>query len=454
MNKWMDKFSDTLQPIAMKIGNQKFLIALRNAFVGTMPVIMTGSIAILLNAFFVDFPMQFGFEWITPYFQWLVNINNLIFGASIAIVSLIFIFSLGVNVAKIYKVDELSSGIVSFAAFIITITKQVTQTITLNNTAGVNLTELFADTGVAIDGNDIMVQIGNVIPGGYIDTKGYFTAIIIGFVASIIFSKLMLKNWTIKLPDSVPPAIATPFLSIIPGFVALYVVGIFTYVFNLVTDSNMIDWIYKVLQAPLLGLSQNLISILVIAVLVQLFWFFGLHGGNVMAPIMEGTFGVALLANLEAYQAGEAIPYIWTTATYGAFIFNGTIGLIIAIFLVSKNPHYREVAKLGLAPALFNIGEPVTYGLPVVLNPIMFIPRLLTPFLTTILTYFATTTGLVSPVTQNVAWVMPPILYPFFATAFDWRALVLGAINIAIVTIVYIPFVKMANDSEIAEASL
>src|SRR5699024_8993635 len=325
MNKWMDKFSDTLQPIAIKIGNQKFLIALRNAFVGTMPVIMTGSIAILLNAFFVDFPMQFGFEWITPYFQWLVNINNLIFGASIAIVSLIFIFSLGVNVAKIYKVDELSSGIVSFAAFIITITKQVTQTITLNNTAGVNLTELFADTGVAIDGNDIMVQIGNVIPGGYIDTKGYFTAIIIGFVASIIFSKLMLKNWTIKLPDSVPPAIATPFLSIIPGFVALYVVGIFTYVFNLVTDSNMIDWIYKVLQAPLLGLSQNLISILVIAVLVQLFWFFGLHGGNVMAPIMEGTFGVALLANLEAYKAGEAIPYIWTTATYGAFIFNGTI---------------------------------------------------------------------------------------------------------------------------------
>src|SRR5699024_3866166 len=136
--------------------------------------------------------------------------------------------------------------------------------------------------------------------------------------------------------------------------------------------------------------------------------------------------------------------------TYSAFIFNGTLGLIFASFLVSKNDHYKQVAKLGLAPALFNIGEPVTYGLPVVLNPIMFIPRLLTPALTTLLTYFATTTGLVSPVTQNVTWVMPPVLYPFFATGFDWKALILGVVNLIIVTIVYIPFVKMANSEDIS----
>ena len=450
----MDKVSNTLQPIAMKIANQKFLVALRNAFIGTMPVVMAGSIAVLLNAFLVDFPMEFGFEGITGYFQWLIDINNLVFGASISVISLLFIFSLGVNIARVYEVDELSSGLVAFSAFLITINNSVTNTYALNNPTGENIAALFEGTGIEVAGNEILVTIANTIPGSHINTQGYFAAMVVGFVASIIFAKLMLRDLTIKLPDSVPPAISKPFLSIIPGLVSLYIVGGLTYVFNMITESNLVDWVYEVLQTPLLGLSQNLFSILLVGILIQLFWFFGLHGGNVMAPIMESTFGVALLANVDAYQSGQEIPYLWTSVTYNAFRFNGTVGLIIAIFLVSKNEHYRQVAKLGLAPALFNIGEPVTYGLPVVLNPIMFIPRLLTPTLTMLLTYFMTSIGWVSPVTQNVTWVMPPILYPFFATGFDWRALVLGIVNIAIVTITYIPFVKMANNQAIAEATI
>jgi len=419
-----------------------------------MPVVMAGSIAVLLNAFLVDLPLEFGAEWITGYFQWLVVINNLVFGASIAVIPLLFIFSLGVNITRVYDTDELSSGLVSFSAFLITINNYATGVFSLNNEAGIDLNELFEGTGIALKGNNILVTVSETIPGGHINTQGYFTAMVVGFIASIIFCKLMLRDWTIKLPESVPPAIAKPFLSIVPGLVSLYLVSILTYIFNMITDLNLVDWIYEVLQTPLLGLSQNIISVLIVAVLIQTFWFFGLHGGNVMAPIMESTFGVALLANVEAFQAGESIPYLWTSVTFNAFTFNGTVDLIIAIFLVSKNDHYRQVAKLGIAPALFNIGEPVTYGLPVVLNPIMFIPRLLTPVLTILVTYFSTAIGLVAPVTQNVTWVMPPILFPFFATGFDWRAIVLGVINIAIVTIVYIPFVKMANDEEIAQSEI
>lgn len=176
----------------------------------------------------------------------------------------------------------------------------------------------------------------------------------------------MQKKWTIKLPNSVPPAIAVPFTSIIPAFIAMYIVAIITYAFNLMTGQLIIDWIYDVLQTPLLGLSQNPLSIIMVAFLTQLFWFFGIHGGNVMAPIMEGVFGVALLANLEAYQLGKDIPYLWTSVSYGAFVWYATLGLLIAIFWQSRNKHYREVAKLGIAPVLFNIGEPVMYGLPTV----------------------------------------------------------------------------------------
>lgn len=450
MNKLMEMIEKYLLPIAAKISNQKLLVALRDSFIGTMPVVMTGSIALLLNAFLVDVPGQFGNTSIPQTFSWFVDVNNLIFRGSLAIVSLLFIFSLGVNVAKIYNTDTLSSGIVALSAFIIAISNSITKTIQLPNADGQALSELFKGIkDISVEGNNLSFTVSGIIPGSQINSNGYFTAIIIGFVACIIFSKLMNKNWTIKLPDSVPPAIAKPFMSIIPGFIALYTVSIFVYGFNKITGQLLIDWIYKVLQTPLLGLSQSFFAVVFIAFLTQLFWFFGIHGGNVMAPIMEGLFGVTLLANMEAFQNNQPIPYLWTSVSYGAFVWYGTLGLLIVIFWKSRNSHYKEVAKLGIAPVLFNIGEPVMFGLPTVMNPLLFIPFLLSPTLMATVSYLATSLGWVAPVTQNVTWVMPPVLYGFFATGFDWRAIVLSLVNLAISILVYLPFVKMADKEEL-----
>ena len=321
----------------------------------------------------------------------------------------------------------------------------------MKNSKRIDLSTLFSGLdGIKVTGHKLNVTISGVLPGTQINSNGYFTAIIIGFLSAIIFCKLMKKNWTIKLPDTVPPAIAKPFLSIIPALVSLYVVAIFTFAFSEMTNSLIIDWIYKVLQTPLLGLSQSFFVVILIAVLTQFFWFFGIHGGNVMAPIMEGVFGVALLANLEAYQKHEAIPYLWTSVSYGSFVWYATLGLLLAIFLISQNDHYKEVAKLGIVPALFNIGEPVMYGLPTVLNPILFIPFLLCPAVMSGVAYLATYLGLVAPVTQNVTWVMPPVLYGLFSTGFDWRALILSVINLGLAVLIYLPFVKMANKEYIS----
>lgn len=455
MDNLLNKMQEKLLPIATKISNQKFLIALRDSFIGTMPVIMAGSIAILINAFLVDLPMEFGLTGITDAFQWLIRMNDLVFSGSLAVVSLLFVFTLGVNVAKIYNTDKLSSGLVSFAAFIISIGNSTTTSYSLENITDTNISDALANVeGLAVEGDSLIASVGGVIPGGYINASGYFTAILIGFLASIIFSKLMLKDWTIKLPESVPPAIALPFMSIIPGLVALYSVAGLSYVFDLLTGELISDWIYTVLQTPLLGMSQNYFAVVFVAFLTQLFWFFGLHGGNVMAPIMSGVFEVAQFANMDAYQAGEEIPYLWTSGSYGSFVWYATLGLLIAIFWQSKNSHYRQVAKLGVGPVMFNIGEPVMYGLPTVLNPIMFIPFLLSPIVLSTVAYFATSFGLVAPVTQNITWVMPPVLYGFFSTAFDWRSIVLSLVNLALATFIYLPFVRMANKEEIQEVEL
>ncbi|OTO05299.1 PTS sugar transporter subunit IIC [Enterococcus sp. 5B3_DIV0040] len=448
--KIMDTIQSKILPMATKIGNQRFLVALRDSFIGTMPIVMTGSIALLINAFLVDIPDQFNLQKITSVFQWLVDINNLVFKGSISIVSLLFIYCLGVNIAKIYKTDTLSSGLVALSSFIISIGNSMTSTYNLSNNDNIDLTTLFTGVeGIKVTGSSLNVTISGLLPGTQINSNGYFTAIIIGFLSSIIFCKLMNKNWTIKLPDTVPPAIAKPFLSIIPALVSLYIVAIFTFSFTKITDLLIIDWIYKVLQTPMLGLSQSFLAVVLVAILTQFFWFFGIHGGNVMAPIMEGVFGVALLANLEAYQNNETIPYVWTSVSYGSFVWYATLGLLIAIFWVSKNSHYKEVAKLGIMPVLFNIGEPVMYGLPTVLNPILFIPFLLCPAVMSSVAYLATDLGWVSPVTQNVTWVMPPILYGFFSTGFDWRSIILSIINLILAMLIYLPFVKMANNETI-----
>lgn len=445
-NKFMDFMSQKLMPLATKISNLKYLKVLRNAFISTMPIVMCGSIALLINAFLVDFPQQFGFTGITETFQWLVDINNLIFNGSLAIVSIVFVFALGYNIAKSNDVDKLSGALVALSSFVISIGNSLVKEFDIAGLSTEVADALNNVDGVSFVDGKLSVLVSGLIPGESINSKGYFTAMLLGFLSVIIYCKLMKKDITIKLPDTVPPAIAVPFTSIIPALTSIYLVSILTYLFQKFTGQLIIDWIYDVLQAPLLGISQNMFAVIFVAFLTQLFWFFGIHGGNVMAPIMEGVFGVALLSNLEAFQNGTEIPYLWTSASYSAYVWYATLGLLIAIFIKSRNNHFREVAKLGIMPCIFNIGEPVMYGLPTVLNPLLFIPFILCPVVLSAVAYLATYFGLVAPVTQNVAWVMPPILYGFFSTAYDWRSIILSVVNLLLAVIIYYPFVALGNN--------
>lgn len=438
--KWMKKLQNKIPLLVGKVENNKFLIALRGSFNAITSIVVIGSLSVLANT------LLLGMYRISKVMllKWWIDINNLIFEGSISIIALIFIFSLGYNIAKIYKVNPLSTGIVAFSAFVIASQNVSTQSLRLSHIDEIKLAQLLKKvTHVKIHNNIITIQ--SLLPNTQINFKGCLAAIIIGFLASIVFCKLSEKKWSIKLPKNFPPAVLNSFLSIVPGFLSLTIVAILSYVFNQVTNLSSVTLIYEMLQIPLLNLFQNVIIVVLIAVMTQFLWFFNIHGGNVMAPITEGVFGMALLANLEAYQKHEVIPYIWTNISYNAFTWYATLGLLIAIFWQSKNKHYLEVAADGLTPILFNIGEPVMYGLPIILNPILFTPFLLCPFVLTLTAYLATWLGWVSPVTQNVVWVMPPILTGFLTTAFDWRSIVLSLINLILSIFIYLPFVRLAN---------
>ncbi|MDF1508364.1 PTS sugar transporter subunit IIC [Robertmurraya sp. DFI.2.37] len=451
---WLEKY---FLPLAGKIGGQKHLIALRDAFIGTLPATMAGSVAVMLNALLRDLPPQFfdGYDGNSiPVIREIIAVNGYVWNGTLAIAGLIFVFSWGYNIAKAYGVNELSGGIVSTAASIAGITFSFSGGIT-----GLNLdaatVEAINAAGWSATTEGITAAGWGWLPLNNLDANFFFTAMIIGFIATMIYVKLMLKDITIKLPDSVPPAISKAFASIIPATVALYVVAIFYFVFSkIVPDMTFLQWLQKTVAQPLLGLSQGFGAVVLVALFVQLFWFFGIHGPNVLAPILEGVFGVAQLENVNLFQQGGvdlvlSEGYMWVRGSFDAYAWyggsGGTIVLIIALLLFSKRKDYRTVANLSVGPGIFNINEPIMFGLPIVLNPLMFIPFLLTPVVSVSIGYFATLWGLVNPVSQQVVWVTPPFLLSFLATGADWRAPIVTLVAMLVSFAIWIPFVIAAN---------
>lgn len=218
------------------------------------------------------------------------------------------------------------------------------------------------------------------------------------------------------------------------------------------------DVVLKYVQMPFLGLSQGLGAVLIIVLAVQLLWFFGLHGTNVLGAVLDGTYLTALTMNDSLYQAGQPMEYLWTRGTFDAFVWMGgagcTIAFVIAILIFSKRADSRAVAKMSAPMAVFNINEPVVFGMPVVLNPIYFIPWLLVPCVLTIVSYLVIAAGWVPYVHVVVPWVVPPILYAFLATGGSIAAAILALVNLVIAVAIWSVFVIMANRVQTEEEAL
>ncbi|MFV0393907.1 MAG: PTS sugar transporter subunit IIC [Coprobacillaceae bacterium] len=434
---WMEQH---FVPVAAKIGSQKHLVAIRDAFIAIMPVTMAGAVATLLNVFFRDLPNEWwgeGNSFVSSdIVQGIIGVNGNVWWGTLAIISLVFVFALGYYIAKAYKAPALAGGVITIAAFI-AVTPQ-------------------AITVVSAAGEEIGAW-GNV-NYAYLNSSGLFTALIVGLLASIIYSKLINANITIKLPDSVPPAVSKAFTAIIPGLIAIYLCAIISYLIGLGTGKAIGDLILEYIQQPFLSLSQGFGAVIIVIIAVQLFWFFGIHGTNVLAPVLDGVYLTATNANNAAYTAGTAVsklPYLWTRGSFDAYVWMGgagcTIALIIAIFIFSKRDEARAIAKLSAPMGAFNINEPVMFGMPIVLNPVYFIPWMIVPIILTVIAYGATALGIVPPVFTPVPWVMPPVVYAFLATGGSIAAAILSLINLAIAVLIWGVFVIIGNKVELAD---
>ncbi|MGL5978267.1 MAG: PTS sugar transporter subunit IIC [Erysipelotrichaceae bacterium] len=417
---WME---EKFVPVAAKIGSEKHLVAVRDAFISVMPITMAGSIATLLNVLVRDLPPLFNNTSIPEAFGWLIGINGNVWWGTNAVFALVFVFALGYQLCKAYDVNPLSGGLVAFASMVAAIPQAASEA------AG-----------------------WGTIAWGYTNAESVFTALFVGFVATLIFIALMKAKLTIKLPDSVPPAVSKAFAAIIPGTAAIYTFGALTYVLATFFETNLKELIFTNLQAPFMALAQGLPAILIMTLFVQLFWFFGLHGSNVLGPVIDGLYKTALLDNQALYQNGTAwqdLPHLWTRGSFDAYAWMGgagcTLALVIAILWLGKRADEKTVAQLSAPMGVFNINEPVMYGVPVVLSPVYFIPFIvISPILVTI-GYLATVSGLVPPVFLEIPWVVPPVIYAFLATGGNIMAAGVALFNLVLAVLIWGVFVRIAN---------
>lgn len=427
-------FEEHFVPVAARIGGQRHLVAIRDGFAALMPIIMAGSFAVLLN--FMPIPGWDKFLETALGIQ-LKTMNGTIMWGSLTMLSIFISFSVAYNLAKSYDANGLQAGLLSVASFLI----MIPQAPLLKLPEGITL----SDGGTAIN-------IGGNINTMYTGAQGMFVGMLIALVATELFVKLSKTDaLVVKMPEGVPPAVARSFAALFPTMIVLAIMSILCILFGQAADHNLFATITKYVGAPIKTATDSLGSALAIVFFQQFLWFFGLHGPNILGGVVEPILLQLLDENMKAVASGQLPPHIITKPFLDSFVHLGgsgaTITLLGAIFFASKRKQNREIAKLGVAPGLFNINEPVIFGFPIVLNPILFVPFVFGPMVLTTIAYLATWIGLVPRTIAMVPWTFPPVIGGFVATA-SIQGGILALVNLIVGFLIYLPFIMMMEKME------
>ena len=427
MNRIVRWLEDYVLPLANRIGQVRWLVALRDAFVSLMPITMAGSLAVLIKSLVHAADVNLGWHTFAFAMQPLVNISNLVWRGTFSLFAFLFALALGYQLAKSFEGNRLAAAIVSVSSFAISIASVAT---------------------VKFHGDSLTVK--NAFDISQFSTTGLFTAIIFGSIGFAIYFACYKARVMIRLTANMPHAEQAAFDSLLPAMIAIFSVGGINYIFQLLTGKYFGDWLLTTIQLPLVKWGQGFGTVMLITLLVQIFWFFGLNGLGVLSPILDSIWLTAQNNNITAIRNGHVPPYVWVRGSFDVFAWfggaGGTLMLVIAILMFSKRSDYRTIAKISLAPGIFNIGEPILFGLPVVLNPVYLIPFVVAPLVNVAFSYWVSIMGLVNPVQVAVPSIMPPIIGPFLACNYDWRAIVLSIVNMIVALLIWMPFVKAADE--------
>lgn len=419
MNQWIN---EKLLPPILKFVNTKAITALRNGMLYTMPFSIVGSIFLLL----ANFPVQSIADWVTN--SGLGEYFNQAYGASFAIMAFFAVMGIAYSYVKAEGYEGLPAGMIGLVIFLLTMESSVTDA-------------------------EANVTIANVIDKTWTGGQGMISAILVGLFVGWGYTWFLKRDIRIKLPEQVPTNVANSFTALIPAAVLTTIaLGIYIF-FDKVFQTTVVEWIYTVIQSPLQGVTDSLGGAMMLGFLVPFLWFFGVHGSTIVGGIMGPILQANSLANTAILESGKALTlenggHIVTQQFLDQFMTvtgaGMTIGIVLYMVAFARSAQFKQLGRLSLIPAFFNINEPIIFATPIVMNPIMVLPFILTPMVSGVITYFALYTGIVPLFTAvQVPWTTPPIISGFLVGGI--RTAILQFVVLAIGFFIYYPFIRKVD---------
>lgn len=428
MNK-MSQFIETkVAPVATKLSSQKYLKALQSTFLFLIPFFTIGSFALVLISPPLDYTtMEPGFlqsimaGW-QSFADFTSPVLDYVFNVTMPLMSLYVAVGISYNLCKEYKINSMMPLLVTMSSFIISASMNAERTLSF----------------------------------AAFDATGLFTAIFVGIISFELYRVLVEKKvGRINLEGAgVPPALADSIGNLVP--VAIVVV-LTAFLNNLLFSFASINLpqVITIIMNPLVSAVDNIWGVIILAVLVMVFWWFGIHD-SVITSALDPFFYSNLGANAAAFAAGTAaiaLPHVVTAPFWWNFMAIGgsgaTLGLAF-LALTSKSKQLRTIGKLSFIPSLFNINEPLIFGLPLMYNPIMMIPFIIVMPLNGVITYLAMSSGLVAKTFAYASWNMFSPIAALIDTM-DIKAVILVIALIIIDILIYLPFFKAFEKQKLAE---
>lgn len=424
MSNWM---MENLVPVANKIGNQRHLASVRDGLTIIIPATIVGGFAILLAVppvpATITEPSNFFYAFLLAWKAWAASNSTILmtpYYLTIGIISLYAVCGVSYMLASHYKMNALNNMVSSLLVYL-----------TISG---------------ALD-----------IPNGTLNVSrlgaGYmFAAMLTGLLVVEITHAFDVHNIKIKLPDSVPPNVAGPFNVLIALVFNVVIFSIVNSLLTTYTGGGIPDLIYTIFT-PLMHATGSLPSILILSSLSALFWFFGIHGDNMMSAVTTPITTAAIAANAEAMAAGQPLPYIYAgamAAIFGGWL-AGNCAMNLDLLLFAKSSRIRSLSKVAAVPAFFDIAEPYVFGLPEVLNLYYFIPGMICNILNITVYYFLASANIVGRIYISLPFTCPAPLQAFLATGGNVPALILSLVLLVVDMAIFFPFLRAYDNSIIAE---
>ncbi len=428
------KLESIFMMMAEKIGKNKYLMSIRDGFLVSTPLLIAGSFFLLIANFPISGWREFWDKIFGP--NWIEFMSKPT-AATFDIMAVIVVIGIGYSFAGHMKVNKIFGGALSLVSWFILMPY-----------------EILVKGDLLASGVDTNIS---GIPLKWVGSSGIFVGIIVAFLAVHIYAFVNKKGWVIKTPAGVPPTVVESFAALIPATIVVFVFFLVNIGFSFTPFGNAFNFIFQILQIPLLSLGNTLWAMVIAYIFLHLFWFVGVNGGSVVGAVYNPILQTLAAQNLAAFKNGEPIPNIISQqfqdlfATFGGA--GSTLSLLIAMLIFCKSKRVKSLGKLSLAPGIFGINEPIIFGLPVVLNPMIIIPFILVPTFNIVVSYIVMKMGLVPyPSGVPITWTTPVVISGFLSTG--WQGAVLQAILLIAGVFIYMPFIKIMDKQFLKEESV